>query len=60
MSDDVDMAQDAEEQFRQQAIENARRKIEPGRVCPCCQARLFHEDGWLVCQACGYERDLRA
>lgn len=60
MSDEIDMAQDAEEQFRQAAIEKARQSVAPGKVCPCCQAKLFHEDGWLVCQTCGYERDLRA
>lgn len=58
-ADMLDDASDAEEQFRQRAIENARRKIEPGKICPCCQGRLHHEDGWLVCQTCGYERDLR-
>lgn len=60
MSDEVDMAQDLEEQFRQMAIEKARNAITPGKICPCCQGRLHHEDGWLVCSTCGYERDLRA
>lgn len=54
-----DDASDAEEIFRQAAIAKAR-QIPPAKVCPCCQGRLHHEDGWLVCQTCGYERDLRA
>lgn len=58
MSDEIDMAQDAEELFRQNAIENAR-KVQPAKVCPCCQGRLRHEDGWLVCDSCGYEKDTR-
>jgi uncharacterized Zn finger protein (UPF0148 family) len=28
------------------------------KACPCCGARLFHEDGWVICYSCGYERDL--
>lgn len=59
MSDEIDMAQDAEEQFRQQAIENARRQAAPNRVCPVCRARTRMEDAWLVCDACGWEKDTR-
>lgn len=27
-------------------------------MCPCCGAKLFHEDGWQVCHCCGYEKDV--
>ena len=59
MSADIfDDASENEEKFRKAAIDRARISPPP-RVCPCCKSRVRLEDGWSVCDHCGWEKDTR-